>query len=101
MEFLELQEGDKVQYVGQGYYGLANGQEVFEEGDELLINSNVNVQKKFFKTVEEQKPQKVEKTLEEMNKEELITFAEKNNIDVDKRKGEEKILAEIKAELDK
>lgn len=98
---LQLNEGDKVIYLGSMPYFLSNGQRVSEEGEELLINSNVNVQKKFFKKVEEQKPVKVEKTLEEMNKEELIAFADKNGIDVDKRKGEEKILAEIKAELDK
>lgn len=99
MEFLELKKGDKAIYLGSMPYKLANGQDVSKEGEELLINSNVHVQKKFFKTVEE-KPKVVEKSLEEMNKEELIVFADKNGIDVDKRKGEEKILAEIKAALE-
>lgn len=37
------------------------------------------------------------KDIEEMNKEELIIYADANNIDVDKRKGAKGILAEIKA----
>jgi hypothetical protein len=55
---LELKKGDKVIYNGNMPYKLANGQEVFKEGEELFIQSNVNVQKKFFEVVEEPKVEK-------------------------------------------
>jgi hypothetical protein len=55
---LHLKKGDKVVYTGNMPYKLANGQEVFEEGDELFVQSNVHVQKDFFRVVEEPKVEK-------------------------------------------
>jgi hypothetical protein len=59
---VELKKGDKVVYVGDMPYKLANGQEVEKEGEELFVKSNVYVQPEFFKVVEQPKEEiKVEK----------------------------------------
>ena len=66
---LELKKGDKVIYLGNMPYKLSNGQEVFQEGEELNIQSNVNVQKKFFRMIESaKKPVEQESHEKEVNK---------------------------------
>lgn len=60
---LNLKKGDKVIYLSNMPYILANGQSVSKEGEELFIQSNVNVQKKFFRIVEEKKEEKVKEVL--------------------------------------
>lgn len=96
--FLDLKEGNVVIYLANMPYTLANGQFVDKEEEELIINSNVQVQSRFFKIKETPKK---EKTVDEMNREELLKFAEDNNLDVDKRKNDAKLLAEIKEALKK
>lgn len=66
---LELKKGDKVIYLGTMPYKLANGQEVEKEGDELFINSNVNVQKQFFNKIEEVENELKSESVEEPKKE--------------------------------
>jgi hypothetical protein len=108
-EFLKLDKDDKVVYLSDMPYILGNGQRVNKEGDELTIHSKVTVSKKHFNLLEEKKeveevkePEvKAEKTLDEMNKDELLAFAESKELDVDKRKGESKLRKEIKGLLDK
>jgi hypothetical protein len=110
-EFLKLDKGDKVVYLLDMPYILGNGQRVNKEGDELTIHSKVSVSKKHFNLLEEKKvevpkieekvEEKAEKTLDEMNKEELLAFADSKELDVDKRKGESKLRKEIKGLLDK
>lgn len=74
MDFLKLKEGDKVIYLGNINYKLANGQEVKEEGEELFIKSDVTVQNKFFKKVEAQKVE-----IKEEPKEETKNITKKTN----------------------
>lgn len=93
---LKLNKGDKVKYLGSFPFKLGNGQEVKNEGEELIIISYTLAQKEYFMLLD-----KEEKSLEQMNKDELLEFADKNKIDVDKRKGEKNIIAEIKAALKK
>jgi hypothetical protein len=114
LKVVVLNKGDKVTYLGSSHYKLANGQEVFKGGEELVINSKVSVKKDFFKVLVdnqsnendtkkeekiELKDDKKEKELKDMDKDELIKFADDNNIDVDKRKGRDKILKEIKEKM--
>lgn len=109
MEFLQLKKDDIVKYIGIAPYIMSNGQRVEVGDDNLIIHSNVVVQKKFFelkkqevKKIEEPKQEETKVLkLEDMNKEQLIQYADENNIDVDKRKGEAKILEEIKSALKK
>lgn len=123
-EFLSLKKDDLVVYKGNMPYGLSNGQEVNYEGEELMINSNVNVQSKFFNfknenikednknqsdgTVEVTKSdEKAEKLpenedeeksdLSKMNKSQLLKYAKENGIEVDGRKSDKKILEQINA----
>ncbi len=58
--FLNLNKGDKVKYLGNMRYTLANGQIVKEGDEEIMIQSNVRVQKKFFSLIEDNKEKKVE-----------------------------------------
>lgn len=98
MEFLRLNKGDTVVYKYNFPYKLSNGQEVNEEGEELIIKSDVSVKSKFF-NLKEKYVEIKEKKLEEMNKDELLKFAQDKKIDVDNRKGEKKLLEEIKNKL--
>lgn len=93
---MELKKDDKVVYCNTHPYKLANGQEVTYIGEELIIHTDVVVQDNYFELVEEVKK---EKKLEDMNREELLQFADENNIEVDSRKGEKKLLLEIKEKL--
>lgn len=97
---MELKKNDKVQYNNSHPYKLGNGQEVTFFGEELIIRTDVIVQDNYFNVVKEAEVKK-EKTIDEMNKEELLKFAEENNIEVDNRKGEKKLLVEIKDALNK
>jgi hypothetical protein len=119
-EFIKYNKGDAIVYLGGMPYYLGNGQIVEKEGDELVIRSEVTVHSNLFnfslendKKNENQSPDGTpvdteitpedddlekdeEKPLDAMNKDELIAYADKNNIDVDKRKGAKNILVEIK-----
>lgn len=123
-ETLKLEKGDKVKYLSNFPYTLSNGQKVNKEGQELIVSSDINVQKNYFKKISfksdglKQNIENVEKVeevrietreeanneeneenmlnLESMNKEELLSFAEENDLNVDKRKGEVKLREEIK-----
>jgi hypothetical protein len=70
---LKLKKGNKVIYLGNMPYKLGNEQEVFKEGEELLILSDVSVQKEFFILVEEKlenvvKPELKESPNKDLNK---------------------------------
>ena len=93
---MKLNKDEKVVYIQTYPYRLGNGQEVNYLGEELTILSDVVVQDNHFEVLEEVKK---EKTLEEMNKEELIEYASQNDIEVDNRKGEKKLLLEIQTKL--
>lgn len=116
---MKLNKDDVVEYLANMPYKLANGQEVSKEGEELQIRSEVSVQSQFFKVKKkkevkpvesdshknklkdikdksEEENKEEEKALEDMDKEELLQFADDNKLDVDKRKGEKKLRQEIK-----
>lgn len=66
---LFLKKGTKVKYIGEGSYILANGQVAEKDGDEMFIKSDVSVQSKNFKIIQEVKEEvkaevKVEKPVE-------------------------------------
>lgn len=115
MKYIELNEGDVVIYGADMPYKLGNGQEVSKRGEKLVITSKVLVQDRLFNVHLEDKKDdndnldnnnlnenKVDEdlvNLDSMNKEQLIEFADEHNIDVDKRKGEEKLREELKNKL--
>ena len=69
---MELKKGDKVIYVGDMPYKLANGQEVEKEGEELFIRNDVHVQPEFFKVVEQPKEEIKVEVKKEVKKEEKV-----------------------------
>lgn len=68
--WLDLKKGDKVRYLKDIPYKLANGQEVFKEGEEMFINSEVSVQKDFFEQLKAEEPKVEKKEVKEEVKEE-------------------------------
>lgn len=97
MSWIELKKGDKVRYLKNMPYKMSNGQIVNKEGEEVIIRNNIKVNSKAFKKLDFKikKPKIKKEDLKKMSKDELINFADENKIEVDKRKGEEKLREEI------
>ena len=84
---MKLNKGDKVIYLSNIPYLLANGQEIFESGQELTITSDVVVQKEFFELIKEDKIEKVvEPKSPESHKNLVNKKDDKKSIDKSKNK---------------